>query len=541
MMDETPSTETTTTTSPAAPPAPYARILNMAEGRRKQLFGWLNERCVYIPQLDPTPPEDLAALTTPAPIEYARACGGGSTDAWLLVLHGIPRPYVIVPEDSLAADFVVRYQMLQEVPVHAVSVVPDESGGARPVPTSVHRSAGDLRSQQQAREEVLGPRRVLFTVESLSPRGADEEELYSGEEEDSYEEDAAATIAEELRELAYVMEEDAQWVVPLVEEELWRAYESGQMGPDLRRGLAIVSANAPPQPLGRLWNLDTDEVDSAALLNADGVLCAADYDDDLRDFSPYENPAALLRGSDAGAEGSEDWSENERRRRAEQERLRENITRGFQTFLAYLRIADHPAPKAQNHTTVAFPGEPEANGAGDPEAQQHENIEDGAAEPATPDRTVRFLDPNCIQRAISATEQQLTEGRWCLLTLHEFQAWRCEAQSPLIEASLLNALALEAKGPKWLLNPLEDRASSGTQRAQAVAESIRTAKPGLVAVADALERFLAVAKDAALYRGPENTGGVVHVDVALWEKIRGTAAAVVEAHAACFGVAEHKS
>lgn len=156
-----------------------------------------------------------------------------------------------------------------------------------------------------------------------------------------------------------------------------------------------------------------------------------------------------------------------------------------------------------------------------------------------------------------------------MITLHEYQAWRCEAQSPIIEASLLSALSsigsssssssTKTNGtrrnnddddddddegddssplpPRWLINPLEDRASSGTQRAAALMSSIQEAKPALVAMADAYERFISIAQEAASlsdHECPEREDGKVIVDAVLWRKLRSTAEKTIEAHRRCF-------
>lgn len=485
MGSSNPETTSNTTTEPRNdPPDPYVRILNMAEGRRKQLFGWLDERCIYIPQLDPSPPpEDLLfsppssspfpgnqpITTSPIPIEYARVCNGGSTEAWLVILQDVARPFVVVREDSLAADFMVRYRLLQQVPLCAVPVIErPQDGGAHddrnepmrhpcggsgtsmyPSPASIHIQ-NDLKSQQDVREMIMGPRRVVFTVESNSsapyhwvegsygeyydddtivgdddddgdgdvlydeyiiPDGEEGEngdnaksgggaiphfEARSGDEAAAdwlrqNDEDVLQMIEVEMENLADLMEDDAHWLVPLIRSELWKVYQERQTGPDFLPGMcisgpmtAVMSPDAAASSSSLVHDSDfesgesaspgeadglverggveLDELDSRTMMNKDGIVCTSMsrgcYDDEERLFTPYEDPGALLYGSDHYSDEDENGasaqrSEYERLRREEQKRLRENIHRGFQTFLSYLHISDPPAPRSSSIVPVA--------------------------------------------------------------------------------------------------------------------------------------------------------------------------------------------
>lgn len=53
-----------------------------------------------------------------APVSYARACGGGQ-EAWLVLIQDWEQHYIVVPEDSPAADFLVRYSLLHTTPPYA--------------------------------------------------------------------------------------------------------------------------------------------------------------------------------------------------------------------------------------------------------------------------------------------------------------------------------------------------------------------------------------------------------------------------------------
>ena len=619
MMAETTSGDAipnTTTTLPDS--GPYVRILNMAEGRRNQLLSWLDERCIYIPQLDPSPPpEDLFSPTPesrwrepiPIPIEYARACNGGSTDAWLVILRDVVRPFVVVRENSPAADYMVRYRLLQQVPVCAVPVMekhrepPEDdsfatvTGGPSidPFPASICIT-NDMRAQQDVREVILGLRRVVFTVEpypedggggrppfdyaedGIDPDAYDAEDEDSGADEGWYyqsEEGLLHMIDVELQTLEDIMEEDAHWVVPLVRTELWRIYQERQIGPHFVGGMQMEPDLGP----GVAPEECRDGADPLGLEDKDGIvytnMSERCYDDDKRIYSPYEDPGALLYEnafSDEDENGeSAKRSEYERRRREEQKRLRENLQRGFQTFLSYLHIANPPSPRTTTSTVpIAGDGDPieryadidPENGSGavrnsdealEGGAIEREGGEEHDREREVTQKSVRFLDPNCIQRSVTETEKQMIEGRWCLLTLHEYQAWRCEAQSPIIEGSILNALSMMALStpptnsaraspsqylhPTWLTNPLEDQASSASQRARALSESIREAKPALVAMADAYERFVSVATDAAALSSdqcPERGDGTMVVNATLWKKVCSTAREAIAAHQRCF-------
>jgi hypothetical protein len=402
-----------------------------------------------------------------------------------------------------------------------------------------------------------------------------------GEEPITYDRDYLSYIVNvELDTLADTIGYDyAEKIIPLIRADLMAMYakEFEALEPEYHQGMMMARApplhatvDDTPTPLDASDEiLSTGNDDGGVMYTRESREC---YEDDMRTYTPYESPLTVLWGNGSSSpppsgeyDESEDngesrvYSVNERKRMEEQKRLRENIRWFYQRTLSLVGLADPPKPAPASTSRIPVAGEsllgsgdeeqfsnsadPDPEGADDLEEYGHHEAFTSSPMGTTVEddgerKTTRFLSPNCIQRSVTKTEKRLMDGYWCVMTLHEFQAWRCVAQSMLSEGSILHALRSPNPLPPWLLNPLQDRAESGVQRAQALEKSVRDTTPALCAMADAMERFLAlasaIAKDAPAAASSQRRSGVVEIDAAFWEQLRCTAENALATYEKCF-------
>ena len=225
-----------------------------------------------------------------APLMYAKACGGAQ-EAWVVLIRGWGQPYVVVPADSAAADFLVRYALLQPLPPYAApkpfdaatwarladyrqgapsgaSTPPDH---ARALDASLRRQNGvyihlggeeeegggegpppDARALEGVRRDILEPRLVRFMLAPTSRELAgfvgddDDDDGYGygygygdGEEEEAVaraEEKARlvaldSEIAGEWGEIGRIAEDPrADWLLPVLEQDVLAPYDDDDGG-----------------------------------------------------------------------------------------------------------------------------------------------------------------------------------------------------------------------------------------------------------------------------------------------------------------------
>lgn len=149
--------------------------------------------------------------------------------------------------------------------------------------------------------------------------------------------------------------------------------------------------------------------------------------------------------------------------------------------------------------------------------------------PAEEEVEDRAPQPGGIERA-------MTQGAWYRMTVREFTAWRCHAQTPLIEASMLRCLERGTDSntsqplPGWLAE-----ATGTPEVARKLARAMREHSAPLVALADAQERLAAAALEAATcgQKGRVRGTDFVRVSGRLWRSLCHAAETVEQMQRQC--------
>lgn len=521
------------------------------------------------------------------PVLYARACG--ALDAWLILLQGTDHPCIVVPKDSPATDFLVRLVMIRDTPPYARS---DPRGHEKVCSVSIELDP-DPASWQLIRADILEARQIRFDLlnyDTYPYSGSDDDDDDDGPEGPRFHSDrnlwsddyyyyhynrhgdlSEAFMEASQEERHYAMQammsspmmsppdldsrmieamgDESVWMVPMLQAEML-GRKCMQEEADRNAGISLLPLTASyPELLPSASSSSSDDDD--------------DDDEEAGSFRPRfsaglrivtaippsdtpENALDALVGHSSSGGMEEPYSPMQSHEASRRQLHHEmaQVWNNIMTAIGWRRgpqkaFADALSPPPQPwpeegtepNTEVSLPAADQTSSHSDADTvivlqEINTDVESAplvptAATPAPPRRKVHVI------------EQALMDTTWCRLSISEFMAWRCEAQSPLVDSLLIRNLAatekLNGDGDDWVLQALGNSSKAKSDLWAAVKK--RT--PALVALGDAQERLFAAVKDVC-QRGKCTENRQVILDLEIWEALTAAAGVSWEAHQRCF-------
>lgn len=424
----------------------YLRAREWEAGRRRLLTGWMSERGLLSTEAEAEAQEReegeferLAEMFSPdrvgCSVLYARACG--VHDAWLVLIQGAERPYIVVPEDSPAADFLVRLTMLRRTPPYAVSLR-RRSASVGPSSSSVTIDLSDDPGTWDAlRKSVLEPRLTPFSLAPFvdledggmrgrgrvawnvatswvapRPHGGPESPTGSSAAASPHSPGTgsqAVDLEAEWDDLLVAMGEEGEWMAPLLEAEILGQdpsealmlpmttqdldhHEKGfeeEPQPLLRDGLEIYDPEAVQAEMQQEAEWVEHQAAMAEIREQEEEEARMLWELEDEPMSPYADLDALMVTPPKGSDGQS----KEERVRAARKELQTGLSRGIRSFFSALGLADPPAPlpppepavdeeKGESAAAAEAPQQPETGKEG----------EEDASPPPEPDTVIDLQD-----------------------------------------------------------------------------------------------------------------------------------------------------
>ena len=480
------------------------------------------------------------------PVLYARACG--ALDAWLILLQGTDHPYIVVPEDSPATDFLVRLLMIRDTPPYARS----DPRGLKTVRSVSIELESNPDSWQLIRKNILAARQIRFALLNYD---AYQYSSSGSDDDDDYYHDRHGNLSEAFRDassqerhwamealmsspmisppdlnsqlMIEAMGDESVWMVPMLQAEML-GRECLQEEADRHAGNFLLPLTRSPISSGAE---EEEEEESYRPRFSAGLRIATTIE--TPDKAPMNALDALVGHSSSATEDVYTPVQSHEESRQQLHHEMAQVWNSIVTAIGWRQTPQESFADAvsleegtEPNVEVSLPSADEASSSHsdlDTVIKLQESPTTTKKEPASPPSPPP-------QRKVHAIEEALMDTSWCRLSISEFMAWRCEAQSPLVDSLLSRNLAhTENKENDWVLQAL----GGSTMRKLDLCAAVRKRAPALVALGDAQERLFAAVKDVCA-RGKRTDNRQVILDLEIWEALKAAAGVSWEAHQRCF-------